>query len=142
MPGPIYVLQGNDFVEMNEEGYREERLLQELLARHPILLTGDGTGSQPPCRCLLISSEVPLPAKEGAGGQWCLDLFLWQKTTEANLKTDVVQMIFAPDDVPTELSRIVNFLNERRDTSEVTAPELRQYLDKDKAALRAEPILG
>ncbi len=42
MSGSIYLIQGDDeLVEMNEEPYDSEDLLQELLAKYPNLLAGD-----------------------------------------------------------------------------------------------------
>lgn len=134
MSGRIYLLEENVFAEMNEERDREELLWQELVARHPVLLTGNGSSCQPACRCLVKRSEVTIPAKEGAGGRWRLDLFFWQKA-EANFKTSVIQMLSVPENVPRELIRLVDFLNEHLDTSEVTALELSQYLDKDETVL-------
>ena len=108
MRGLIYFLKDNDFVEMNEEGRQEERLSQELLAQRPILFTGDGISGQPPRRHLLVSGQVPVPAMQGAPGQWRLDLFFWQKM-EANLKTGVAQMTYMSDNLPREIIRIIDF---------------------------------
>lgn len=66
-------------VEMTEQEYFTEDLLQQLLAKHPNLLAGDQMSSGEPRRWLLISREMGVPAEEDGGDQWSVDhLFLDQ----------------------------------------------------------------
>ena len=80
MSGSIYLIQGDDeLVEMNEEPYDSEDLLQELLAKYPNLLAGDQMDDTAPRRWLLISREAALPSEEDGAGRWSVDhLFLDQ----------------------------------------------------------------
>jgi hypothetical protein len=81
MSGSIYLIQGNDeLVEMNEEPYYSEDLLQGLLAKYPDLLAGDQMDDAAPRRWLLISREASLPSEEDGAGRWSVDhLFLDQE---------------------------------------------------------------
>jgi hypothetical protein len=78
--GNIYLIQGNDeLVEMSEQPYDSEALLQQLLARYPNLLAGDQMDDVAPRRWLLVSREAPLPSEDDGGGRWSVDhLFLDQ----------------------------------------------------------------
>jgi hypothetical protein len=79
MKGAIFLLQDGGLVEMNEQDYESEDLLQEFLAQYPALLAGDQIDTSFPRRWLLISRETPVPGEEGGGGRWSLDhLFLDQ----------------------------------------------------------------
>jgi hypothetical protein len=51
----------------------------------------------------------------------------WQQV-KTNLKAGKIRMIFVADEIPAELRRIVEFLNEQTDPAEVLAVELRQYV--------------
>jgi hypothetical protein len=51
----------------------------------------------------------------------------WQKV-KTNLQAGRVRMLFVDDQIPPELKRIVEFLNEQMDPAEVLAVELRQYV--------------
>lgn len=192
MPGSIYLIKGDELVEMKDEEYGSERKLQDDLARYPNLLAGDQIDSEAPRRWLLVSREVPVPSEEEGGGRWSLDhLFLdqdgiptlvevkrssnteirrkvvgqmldyaanavaywpletirmrvndqvlteflgpdcdpeafWQKV-KTNLREAKVRMLFVADEIPRELRRIVEFLNEQMDPAEVLALEIRQY---------------
>ena len=72
MSGGIYLVQGERLVEMTEQGYASESLLQDLLARHPNILAGDLMASTPR-RWLLISREVSLASEEDGAGRWSVD---------------------------------------------------------------------
>lgn len=50
----------------------------------------------------------------------------WQRV-KTNLQAGRVRMLFVADRIPSELRRIVEFLNEQMDPAEVLALELRQY---------------
>src|SRR5437879_3932706 len=79
MGGGIYLIQGEQLVEMAEQPYDSEDLLQALLAKYPSLLAGDQIGSAPR-RWLLVGRETSLPSEEDGGGRWSVDhLFLDQE---------------------------------------------------------------
>ena len=79
MKGAIFLLKADGLVEMTEQDYESEDLLQEFLARYPALLAGDQMDSASPRRWLLISREASIPSEEGGSGRWSLDhLFLDQ----------------------------------------------------------------
>jgi len=80
MSGGIFVLNGEDLVEMHEQPYDSEDLLQTLLAKYPGLLGGgDQTAGSVP-RWLLVKRETGVPDREGGGSRWSLDhLFIDQE---------------------------------------------------------------
>lgn len=80
MSGGIFLIQsGGDLVEMKEQPYDTEAMLQELLAKYPNLLAGDQMDGAAPRRWLLISREMGVPSEEDGGDRWSLDhLFLDQ----------------------------------------------------------------
>src|ERR1700716_3634934 len=80
MSGGIFLIQsGGELVEMKEQPYDSEEVLQELLAKYPNLLAGDQMDSAAPRRWLLISREMGVPSEEEGGDRWSLDnLFLDQ----------------------------------------------------------------
>jgi hypothetical protein len=207
----IYLLApGDQLVEMREQAYDSEDLLQRLLATHPDLLAGDQIDPATPCRWLLVSREMPVPGDAGLGGRWSVDhLFIdqegvptlvevkrgsdsrirrevvgqmldyaanavvywpiehllsrfettcrgrgadaeqvltehvgpgmeaesfWQKV-KTNLQAGRIRMIFVADEIPAELRRIVEFLNEQMDPAEVLALEVKQYAGRDLRTL-------
>jgi hypothetical protein len=80
MSGGIFLIgSGGDLVEMKEQPYDTEAVLQELLARYPNLLAGDQMDGAAPRRWLLISREMGVPSGEEGGDRWSQDhLFLDQ----------------------------------------------------------------
>ncbi len=70
MSGGIYLIQENgqlvdckerkSLMEMKEQAYDSEELLQQLLVKYPNLLAGDQMNSISPRRWLLVSREVSL----------------------------------------------------------------------------------
>ena len=80
MKGGIFLIQsGGELVEMTEQPYDTEAMLQELLAKYPNLLAGDQMDPSSPRRWLLISREMGVPCEEDGGNRWSLDhLFLDQ----------------------------------------------------------------
>lgn len=200
MNGSIFLIQDNgQLVEMKEEEYELEEVLQELLAKYPNLLAGDQIDRTEPRKWLFVSREVAVPSEEGGAGRWSLDhLFIdqdgiptlvevkrssdtrirrevvgqmldyaangvaywpiehirarfeehhkdqagqvmgeflgeeadptdfWQKV-KANLANGTVRLLFVADEIPPELQRIVEFLNEQMDRTEVLAVEVKQY---------------
>ena len=79
MSGGIFLLSGEQLVEMREHAYDSEDLLQELLAKYPSLLAGDQLAGSPH-RWLLVKRELGVPDREAGGGRWSLDhLFIDQE---------------------------------------------------------------
>jgi len=78
--GGIFLIQADEqLVEMTEQPYDSEDLLQALLAKHPSLLAGDQFGTAPR-RWLLVGREASLPSEEDGAGRWSVDhLFLDQE---------------------------------------------------------------
>lgn len=204
MGGGIYLIQNDEtLVEMTEQDYDSEDLLQGLLARYPNLLAGDQMGGDDPRRWLLVTRELGVPGEKGADARWSLDhLFLdqdgvptlvevkrssdtrirrevvgqmldyaangvaywppgelrqqlsarlqklgqdpeqiladflgpersaeefWQEV-ERNLRQGTVRMLFVADEIPVELRRVVEFLNEQMQEAEVLAVEVKQFV--------------
>jgi len=102
MDGGIYLIQEDgELVELTEQAYDSEDLLQALLARYPRLLAGDQIDRAAPRRWLLISREVGVPSEEEGAGRWAVDhLFLDQdaiptqvevkRSTDTRIRREVV----------------------------------------------------
>jgi len=58
----------------------------------------------------------------------------WQ-VVETNLRAGKIRMIFVADEIPNELRRIVEFLNEQMTPAEVLAIAIRQYVGEDLKTL-------
>ncbi len=58
----------------------------------------------------------------------------WQQV-ETNLRAGKIRMIFVADEIPQELRRIVEFLNEQMSPAEVLAIAIRQYAGEDSQML-------
>jgi hypothetical protein len=72
MPVPtIFLIDGRgEIVEMNDQPYDSELLLQELLAKYPTVLAGEQMNSSAPVTWLLVTREAAIRAKQmvrGAG---------------------------------------------------------------------------
>jgi hypothetical protein len=80
MGSGMFLIQADgQLVEMSEQPYDSEDLLQELLAKYPNLLAGDQIDDTNPRRWLLISREAALPSEENGLDRWSVDhLFLDQ----------------------------------------------------------------
>src|SRR5436853_255968 len=78
-PG-IFLIQSNgELLEMNEQPYDSESVLQKLLADYPSLLAGNQINPRAPRRWLFIERESGVPSKEGGGARFSADhLFLDQ----------------------------------------------------------------
>jgi hypothetical protein len=76
----IYLIQDDEqLVEMAEQPYDSEDLLEALLAKFPSLLAGDQMGGTPR-RWLLVGREAALPSEEDGADRWSVDhLFLDQE---------------------------------------------------------------
>jgi len=204
MSGRIYLLNKNsELVGMDEAPYDSEKLLQELLAKHPDLLAGEQIDTEDPRRWLLVAREMSVPDEDDGGARWSLDhLFLdqegvptlvevkrssdtrirrevvgqmldyaanavaywpveeirakfetrcrekgedpdealtalldseqgiddfWQ-LVKTNLQAGRIRMVFLADTIPSELRRIVEFLNGQMDPAEVIAVEIKQFV--------------
>lgn len=203
MSGGIYLLRGEDeLVEMAEQPYDSEDILQALIARFPSLLAGDQYGTGAPRRWLLIGREAALPDTKDGGGRWSVDhlffdqdavptlvevkrssdtrirrevigqmldyaanavvywpverlreLFIrqaeraghdpeqlvadavgpetdvedfWEQANE-NLRSGKIRLVFVADQIPTELRRVIEFLNSQM-IAEVLGIEVKQYV--------------
>ena len=80
MAGVIYMVKNDgQLVEMTEQAYDSEDLLQALLAQYPNLMAGEQIDSAAPRKWLLIKREKEVPGEEGGAGRWTVDhLFLDQ----------------------------------------------------------------
>ena len=207
MPDDIFIIQNDgNLLEMSEQTYDSEALLQELLAKYPKLLAGGQMDSESPRRWLLVKREMGIPGKQEGADRWSVDhLFLdqdgiptlvevkrssdtrlrrevvgqmldyaanavvywpveqmraefeansadaqeelsqlldedadpeefWQKV-KTNLQAGKIRMLFVADLIPTELRRIVEFLNEQMDPAEVLAVEIKQFVGEGMKTL-------
>lgn len=206
MNDAIYLRDGDELLEMTEEPYEYESVLQEKLAEYPRLLAGGQMSDQGIDRWALIARETGVPDKKGGGERWSADhLFVDQdgvptivevkrsdnteirrkivgqmldyvahasifwdasileerftetsenlgvsaeevlselttesdtsdfwETVEKNLRSKKVRLVFVADDVPSELKRVVEFLNEAMEEVEVLAIEVVQYASEDE----------
>ncbi|MGV8124993.1 MAG: hypothetical protein AB2L14_35035 [Candidatus Xenobiia bacterium LiM19] len=102
MGSNIYLIKDDSrLVEMKEEPYNSEDLLQELLERYPNLLAGDQMDNDSPRRWLLVKREISLASEEEGSGRWSVDhLFLDQdgiptlvevkRSTDTRIRREVV----------------------------------------------------
>jgi hypothetical protein len=92
-------------VEMTEQSYESEGLLQKLLADHPSVLAGDQFDGAEPKRWLLIRQEAGVPAEDVGTDRWSLDhLFVDQngiptlvevkRSTDNRIRREVVGQMF------------------------------------------------
>lgn len=58
----------------------------------------------------------------------------WEKL-KINLKAGKIRMLFVADELPTELQRIIEFLNEQMDPAEVLGVEVKQYTGENLRTL-------
>jgi hypothetical protein len=201
--GGIFIIKGDrELVEMEEQPYASENILQSLLEKYPQLLAGKQMNDVDPRRWLLICREAGLPGEESGSDRWAIDhLFVDQdgiptivevkRSTDTRIRREVIgqmldyasnavvywpiekirsmfeltcersqinsedclleflgpnanveefwgkfktnlqagkiRMIFVADQIPPELQRVVEFLNEQMDSAEVLALEIKQY---------------
>lgn len=202
--GAIYLIHNNgELIEMTEQPYNSEVVLQRFLATHPNLLAGDQIDTTAPRRWLLITREAAIPDESGGAGRWALDHLLldqdavptfvevkrssdtrirrevvgqmldyaanavvywsveaiqaqfeancltrsrdpqqtllefldstmevetfWQQV-KTNLQAGKVRLLFVADEIPTELRRVVEFLNQQMSPAEVLAVEIKQFV--------------
>ena len=100
-PGIFLIQDKEELVEMNEQPYDSEKLLQAWLAKYPELLVGNQIDAKEPRRFLLIEQECGVPAKEGGSDRWKIDhIFLDQdsiptiievkRSTDTRVRREVV----------------------------------------------------
>ncbi len=58
----------------------------------------------------------------------------WSKV-DSNLKSENIRLLFVADDIPSELKRVVEFLNGQMNSVEVLALEVKQYAGENQKAL-------
>ena len=209
MPERIYLIgKDQDLLELNEQAFDTEDVLQELLAKYPKLLAGEQLNMQEPRRWLFVSRELSVPDGSDVR-RWSLDhLFIDQEAVptlvevkrstdsrirrevvgqmldyaansviywpiehlvtsfekvcesqaqdpaqvldeflggqdpdafwsqvKTNLRAGKVRLVFVADKIPTELQRIVEFLNEQMDPAEVVAVEVKRFLGQGMETL-------
>ena len=147
MNAGIFLIQdNNELVEMNEQAYDSEDLLQTLLAKYPSLLAGSQIDAKSPRKWLLIDREFGVPSEEGGADQWALDhLFLDQdaiptivevkRSTDPRIRREVVgQMLdYAANAVvywPVDRIRLRFEANCEKHGSDPD-DRLREFLDSD-----------
>jgi hypothetical protein len=211
MPVPTIFLIGDDnqIIEMKDQPYESEDLLQQLLAKCPSVLAGDQFSGSAPLKWLFIAREAGIPGEQGGTDRWSLDhifvdqngvptfvevkrssdtrirrevvgqmldyaanaVLYWPvetirqrfeetcreagsepdmivaefigistsgehesavarfwETVETNLRAGKIRLVFAADEIPPELKRVVEFLNEQMNPAEVLGIEIRQYV--------------
>lgn len=211
MPVPtIFLIDKNgEMVEMCDQPYDSEGLLQTLLARYPSVLAGDQMNDSGRVKWLFVAREAGIPGEDGGGERYSLDhifidqnavptlvevkrstdtrirrevvgqmldyaanaVLYWPVNTirerfeetcreqgwepdmvvsefigvmssdkregeiarlweavETNLRAGKIRLVFAADQIPPELRRVVEFLNEQMNPAEVIAVEIRQYV--------------
>jgi len=210
MSGGIFLISDNgNLVELENQPYDSENLLQELLAKYPNLIAGEQINSASPRRWLLVKREKEIPSEEGGSGRWAVDhLFLdqegiptlvevkrssdtrirrevvgqmldyaanavaywpvetikaqfeascsessdpddilneflnfdqeveqfWQNV-KTNLQAGRIRLLFVADQIPSELRRVIEFLNNQMDPAEVLALELKQFVGQGHRTL-------
>jgi hypothetical protein len=65
----------------------------------------------------------------------------WEQA-EQNLRDGKVRLIFVSDEIPTELQRIVEYMNERMTPTEVLAAEVRQYVSSEGKSIVHASLVG
>ncbi|MBY0528277.1 MAG: hypothetical protein K2R98_33110 [Gemmataceae bacterium] len=106
MDSGVFLIQSNgELVEMREQAYDSEGVLQELLAKYPNLLVGDQMDVAAPRRWLLVSREMGVPCEDEGANRWSLDhLFLDQdaiptlievkRSSDTRIRREVVGQMF------------------------------------------------
>jgi hypothetical protein len=206
MDDAIYLRKEKGLLEMTEEPYEYETILQSNLAQYPRLLAGGQMSEEGIDRWALIGREKGVPDKQGGGDRWSADhLFVdqnkiptivevkrgnnteirrqivgqmldyvahasiyWDASTlrqrfketcsdigvspeqvlteltgdeetagfweavEKNLRSKEIRLLFVADTIPSELKRVVEFLNEAMQEVEVLATEVVQYASEEE----------
>jgi hypothetical protein len=70
----IYLIQEDGgLLELSEQPYESEELLQQLLERYPSLLAGREMSPAEPRRWVLVTREAGMPSRLGGAAQWSAD---------------------------------------------------------------------
>ncbi|MCG3149432.1 MAG: hypothetical protein PCFJNLEI_02894 [Verrucomicrobiae bacterium] len=77
-------------------------------------------------RCQAVNLDSQQQIKNVFGDTTNADQ-LWQKV-KVNLQAGKIRLVFVADEIPSELRRIIEFLNEQMDPAEVLGVEIRQYV--------------
>lgn len=100
--GGIFLIQNDGtLVEMHEQRYDSEELLQNLLSQYPDLLAGDQMDSNAARRWIHVKKEMGIPGDENGNNRWSVDhLFLDQdaiptlievkRSTDTRIRREVV----------------------------------------------------
>lgn len=105
MPNIFLLQEGNVLVEMAQQPYESEDLLQRLLETHPSVLAGDQFNGPEPKRWLLICRETGVPAQDAGSDRWSLDhLFVDQhgvptlvevkRSSDTRIRREVIGQMF------------------------------------------------
>jgi hypothetical protein len=216
MTGGIFLLQDSELVEMREQPYGSESVLQELLEKYPRLLTSEHQGSSG-WGWLLVRREVGVPDQASGANRWSIDhLFVdatsvptlvevkrssdsrirreligqmldyaangvvywpagsmrsgfekrcaeddedaedvftrslgtdlgyddyWKRVDE-NLRSGRIRLVFVADDIPRELRRVIEFLNEQMVQAEVIGVEIKQYRGEGDTTTLVPRVVG
>lgn len=216
-PGIFLISDNEELIEMTEQTYESEKLLQTWLAQYPALLVGNQIDAKEPKRFLLIEQECGVPAREAGSDRWSIDhLFIdqdaiptivevkrssdtrirrevvgqmldyaanatehWRvdhmrerfaancqrsgvdpirklkdflgdnidpegfwETANRNLQERKLRLLFIADVIPTELQRIVEFLNEQMNHTEVLAIEIKQFVGQQGLRSLVPRVIG
>ena len=202
-PGIYFIGAGGELVEMREQAYDSEAVLQELLEKYPNLLAGDESSDERPRRWVLVRREAGVGLEVGGTDRWWIDhLFLDQDgvptlvevkrgadsrirrevvgqmldyaanalaywplerlqvtfeetcasrgvspeealaelgiaesdeehfwtSVQTNLQAGRMRLVFVADLIPSELERVVEFLNRNMPSIDVAAIEVKQFV--------------
>ena len=101
MTDAIFLIRERKLVELTDQPYNSEAILQALLADYPSLIAGNQIDNASPRRWLLVSREMVVPSEEGGGGRWSLDHLLLdqdgiptlvevKRSTDSRIRREVV----------------------------------------------------
>lgn len=65
----------------------------------------------------------------------------WQKV-KTNLQAGKIRLVFVADNIPAELRRVVEFLNEQMDPVEILALEIKQYVSQEGMKTLVPRVIG
>jgi hypothetical protein len=140
----VFVLKDSEtLVALQSAEFVREDDFQQLLAKFPSLLSGGQPDDTSPRRWLLLYwpiEQLRAEFEEGCTKNGTdpeeeirshLDVEdaeeLWQRV-KTNLLAGRIRMLFVADQIPAELRRIVEFLNQQMNPAEMLALELRQFV--------------
>lgn len=78
---------------------------------------------------------------KSAFGEEIQDELFWDNVS-SNLKLGKLRLIFAADTIPENLRRIIEFLNNQMQNSEVLGLEIKQYMSQNKQQIFVPKIIG